>query len=427
MRLVQWTKCTIAVLLAAFACLPATGALPDGTVGAGLGIVIRRPADVDLQAVRAAGFRIVRTNFNWQSSETTPGTYDFKAMRRQADAMRRAGLRPMFILDYGNPLYSPPVRTNRYNVVTMRPAAPNDERSVAAFAAFAVAGARAFAGYAPIWEIWNEPDVKHFWPPVGDPAAYGRLADRTCGALRAAQPGVTVIGPAVSQPPFTGIRDTSFVQQLSGKWMRCIDGFSAHPYSNTGDAANDLPNWQRLRGLVDAQVRSGRRPALVNSELGHASWQSVSEADQARYAVRAIVLNHAAGVTTNVWYEWQDAAEDTGEIAHYGLLRADGTAKPALAAIRTMAAEIGAMRFRCLAPARDLATTAAVFSDPVGNAVAVVWSDRPGWWRPPAAASVSGVRGLSGKGLHVPGAVPIYSDPVYVHLHHVSALCAAAR
>jgi len=136
-----------------FACLPVlsvageTG-LPSPVVPAGLGVATHftDPAPGEMKRLAEAGYRMIRTDLEWGGIERAPGHYDFAAYDRLQGHLARAGVRPMFILDYGNRLYD-------------HGKAPRSDSARAAFARFAAAAARHFRGQGVIWEIWNEPNI----------------------------------------------------------------------------------------------------------------------------------------------------------------------------------------------------------------------------------------------------------------------------
>ncbi|HYZ14835.1 MAG TPA: hypothetical protein VE591_00480 [Candidatus Acidoferrum sp.] len=55
-----------------------------------------------------------------------------------------------------------------------------------AYAASAVAFQKRYGAYNPIWEIWNEPNLAHYWGANPDVGAYSQLAIATATALRSA-------------------------------------------------------------------------------------------------------------------------------------------------------------------------------------------------------------------------------------------------
>jgi hypothetical protein len=76
------------------------------------------------------------------------------------------------------------------------------------------------------------------------------------------------------------------------------------------------------------------RPIVV-TEWGHPCSLS-SETEQADRLVRFLRVNARVGIDLTVLYEWQDEAVDSDDANpehHYGLLRRDGTPKPAYQAV----------------------------------------------------------------------------------------------
>ena len=81
----------------------------------------------------------------------------------------------LYILDYSNKLYE-------------------EDRSVRtdegrrAFAAFAEAAAKRYAGKGILWEIWNEANIKQFWTPKPNADDYCKLVEATAPRVRATDP-----------------------------------------------------------------------------------------------------------------------------------------------------------------------------------------------------------------------------------------------
>src|SRR3954471_6060827 len=81
--------------------------LPGLTVPSGWGVNIHfnHPQPGEMERIAAAGFKWVRYDFYWDQNEKQPGRYDFCNYDVLMASLRRNGIRPMFILDYGNPRY----------------------------------------------------------------------------------------------------------------------------------------------------------------------------------------------------------------------------------------------------------------------------------------------------------------------------------
>ena len=106
----------------------------------------------DLDMMEEAGFKIIRTDMLWHEIEKEKGVYDFSTFDQLLSELDKRNIRPYLILDYGNPLYG---CTTSVTTTQCMEGYKN-------FIKMAVAR---YKQYNPIWEIWNEPDVIHFWYP----------------------------------------------------------------------------------------------------------------------------------------------------------------------------------------------------------------------------------------------------------------------
>ena len=138
--------------------------------GFGVNIHFTDPQPGEVKMIADAGFRWVRMDFVWDATERERGRYDFSAYDHLMQSLEQFKLRALFILDYGNALYGKPPRTE-------------DARQ--AFARWAVAAAKHFAGRGVIWETYNEPNVPMFWPPQPNVDEYVALALTVGRAFRA--------------------------------------------------------------------------------------------------------------------------------------------------------------------------------------------------------------------------------------------------
>ena len=194
--------------------------------GVGLNIHFTRGHGRDLDMIAAAGVKFVRMDFAWGGIERQQGQYDWSAYDELTANLEKRGLRALYILDYSNELYEQTVVTR--NPISGREqravASPQHPESVAAFARWAGAAARHFAGRRIIWEIWNEPNI-HFWKPRPEAQQYVTLALATAKAVREADPDATIIGPATSQVPMQFLTDI-----FAAGLLTHFDAVSVHPY-----------------------------------------------------------------------------------------------------------------------------------------------------------------------------------------------------
>lgn len=268
--------------------------LPDG-LGVNIHFTDPRPGEMEMLA---AAFRWVRMDLIWEATEREKGVYDFSAYDRLAAALDRHGVRALFILDYGNRLYDGGL-------------APHTEEGRRAFARWAAAAARRFAGRGILWEMWNEPNIG-FWKPEPKVEDYVKLAAATGAAMAEAAPGEAYIGPATSQVDLAFLEEC-FKAGLLDYWS----AVSVHPYRQTAPetAAAD---YRSLRRLIDRYAPEGKSIPILSGEWGYSvGWAGMSGEKQGRMLCRQWLFNVAGGVPLSIWYDWHDDGEDPKEPEHH--------------------------------------------------------------------------------------------------------------
>jgi hypothetical protein len=275
--------------------------------GAGVNIHFTEARPGEIKMIADAGFRWVRMDFIWDLTEKERGRYDFSPYDRLMAALEPHGIRALFILDYGNSLYTPDkaVRT---------------EEARQAFARWAVAAAKHFAGRGIIWECFNEPNVPLFWPPKPNVEEYVALALAVGRSFRAAVPDEKLIGPATLGIDFDFL-EACFKAGLLQYWS----AVSVHPYRQTN--AEIAPNeYCLLREMISRYKPPSdkyRPIPIVSGEWGYSSvWPGMTEEKQAQLVARQRLTNVANGVPVSIWYDWQDDGSDLDEPEHhFGLVR----------------------------------------------------------------------------------------------------------
>jgi hypothetical protein len=314
---------------------PGTAAQPD-RVPAGLGIHVQvwHIAPSDLERIKGLGFGFVRWGIAWDAVEKVTGEFDWSGPDAFIEKLERAGLGSVVVLGTGNPLYSRMLELPRDpGVRWTRVAAPPDtDAERAAFARFAAAAARRYAGRSVTWEIWNEPDSRIFWPPAPHPESYARLVSTACAAIKAASPTAAVLAPATAALPH---RVPQFFSALSRTdALDCLAGLSMHSYRIQGGVQPDpesvAPENMASRTLLDRLSPRARVLPMLCTEWGYPT-SAVGPETQAAYLARTYLANLASGVAATVWYEWKDSRnEPLNPESHFGLVTAQGAAKSGL-------------------------------------------------------------------------------------------------
>lgn len=273
----------------------------------GVNIHFTQETPGELAMIRAAGFTWVRMDFHWGAIERKKGEYDFSAYERLAAGLERNGLKALFILDYGNGLYDGGL-------------APHTDEGRAAFARWAAASAKRFAGRGYLWEMWNEPNI-HFWKPKPDVTNYIALALATGRAIREAAPGEAYIGPA------TSLVDLKFIEPcLQAGLLAYWDAVSVHPYRQEPPmgVTND---YAKLRALIAQHAPPGRTIPILSGEWGYsAAWKNYDEAKQGERVTQQFTVNRAEGIPLSIWYDWHDDGRDPKEPEHhFGLVAHEKT------------------------------------------------------------------------------------------------------
>ena len=280
----------------------------------GVTIEFYRDAHKQAQMMAAAGVRWVRVDLAWSAAEAEPGRYDFLTWDRFVDAFEPAGIRTLFILDYGNRLYDDGLP-------------PSTASGRAAFAAFAGAAARHFRGRAA-WEIWNEPNLPQFWAGSPDPAAYVALARAAAAAIRREDARAWILGPSLGGGTFDfKYLDDTFALGL----LDIVDAVSVHPYGAAYPEAA-AAFYDEVRRRIAHYAPDLDIPVVV-SEWGYAV-EGLGKEQQAEYLLRALETNRRSGIPLTIWYNWQEPITPWHS---FGLLDVRGQPKPAYLALKSTA------------------------------------------------------------------------------------------
>ncbi|HEY3412097.1 MAG TPA: cellulase family glycosylhydrolase [Armatimonadota bacterium] len=292
----------------------------------GVNIHFTKGAPGEVEALSQA-YKVARMDFGWGSIERVRGQYDFADYDGLARELEANGVRPLFILDYGNDLYGKgPVRT------------PEQRK---AYAAFCVAAARHFKGRKIMWEFWNEPNGTGFWGGRPDPEEYASMVNAAAPAILKADRNATLLLGAFAGFPWDYI-ETVFKRGC----LRWADAVSVHPY-RSGYPETATQDYTRLRRLI-AQYSPNRDVPIISGEWGYSTNRKtgIPELRQAQYLVRQRLNNVRCGILTSIWYDWKEDGPDPDENEHhFGSTHQDFSPKPAYIAARTMTKTLAGYKF----------------------------------------------------------------------------------
>jgi hypothetical protein len=264
-------------------------ALTLGNASDSLGIDIHftEPVAGEMQMISNAGFKWVRMDLYWSSTETRKGSYDFSKYDNLLRSLDAHHIRAVLILDYVNRLYD-------------NGASPYTPAGRDAFVAWAEAAVLHFAGRGVIWEMYNEPDLQ--WSPTPNAAAYAKLALAVGLALADAAPTEPFVGPSLSGQMRTEYLDASLQAGLLKYWS----GITIHPYTRTGPE-NATRTYALIRGILSNYGPDAARIPILCSEWGYSRrWSDTSGYEEAEFLPRAWMTNMLNDVPLTIWYDWRD-------------------------------------------------------------------------------------------------------------------------
>ncbi|MEJ5171414.1 MAG: cellulase family glycosylhydrolase, partial [Fimbriimonadales bacterium] len=334
--------------------------LPDDVVPNGWGVNIHftRPAPGEVEMIREAGFRWVRMDLFWHHIEKERGVYDFSDYDVLVESLEKNGIRPLFILDYGNDLY--------------QKGSPSTPEARAAFCRFVEAAVKRYRGKGVLWEMWNEPNI-FFWQPTPNVEHYTALALEVGETIRRVAPEEWYVGPATS-----GF-DWSFLEACFRKGLlRYWDAVTVHPYRGV-QPETVLPDWFRLRELIDRYAPAGKRIPMFSGEWGYSELYSGLNLElQSRWAPRQYLVNLAGGAPLSIWYDWKNDGTDPKEIEHhFGTVYHDLRRKPTYDNIQATARALDGARFNKRLAQDDPDRWVLLF-ERGGGALVAEWSAKTG-------------------------------------------------
>jgi hypothetical protein len=341
-------RLALVCLLASFAAL--AGAGPAAAVETGFVQAMNQTVSgPDAAGDLGAGW--VRLFMAWDLVEPAQGLFNepmIAQYSRDVAAYRARGVK-VLVVATSSPLWSSGSASGM--------GAPGNPAQYAAFVRHVAA---ALPGVTA-WEVWNEADGNVFWENGPNPVAYAALLRAAYPAIKAGNPAATVLS--------TGLvaNDSEFLTQLYDNGAQgSFDAVAVHT-DNACLVAPPSSFYRELDGRIGRYAFSGYREVhhvmelhgdgakpIWMTELGwntsttapnsckEGMWagtkpEGVSPAEQAKNVTDAYnCLAADPYVTVAMWFSLQDIPGGAAYDSHLGLMRADGSPKPAYAAMKAL-------------------------------------------------------------------------------------------
>lgn len=205
--------------------------------------------------------------------------------------------------------------------------------------------ARRYADTVTAWEIWNEPDCSATGVcPQTDPAAYVPVLRAGYAGIKAGNPNAVVVTGGISGA------NSDWIRRLYAAGAKgSFDALALHPYQGpAAEPPEALPaeHPYRITNIPKVrQVMVDHGDAALPIWLTEFGWTTgrtegwhdgVDEPTQADYLRRALTLiqNNYPYVTHAFWFTIRDRDDWTPYENSFGLLRLDGTPRPAYTALQ---------------------------------------------------------------------------------------------
>ena len=286
------------------------------------------------ELIHRAGIRAARADAFWQWAEPWAPllglrSYEWRDFDRLTGLLAVHDIRWMPVIAYST-FWASSVRDTYH-------APPADD---ADYVSYATAFARRYGRGGAFWaerpelnplpvtayEVWNEPNLAHFWLPKPDPARYARLFLGTREALKGVDPEATVVMAGMHAHAFDYVQSMYAAEPaLRG----AVDVFAYHPYGPTVEHV--LKAVRRMRSTLDG-LGEGHVPMWI-TELGWAT-QGSGAVPRAPDPTRAgnlslstdVLLRANCAVEMVTPYTWITPERDSDrDNQALGIYRADGT------------------------------------------------------------------------------------------------------
>jgi len=288
----------------------------------------------ELANMYSIGLRWVRIDASWALVQAGgPSSFDWSWLDQEVSAITAAGMHVDLVID------TAPSWASGSTQEWTQPL------SASAFATFA---GEVAARYGPMgvnaYEIWNEPNLQGYWNLAPNPGFYTAMLQDSHAAIKAVQPSSTVISGGLAPAADDSAGDIAPIEFLSdmyadgAKGSFDVLGDHAYSYPALPNTYEPWSGWSyldqttpSLRSVMTANGDASKQIWITEVGAPSAGPNGVGTTAQAEEMTQAVQdAQSTPGVGALFVYTYQDAATDPD---YFGLLNADGSQKPAWAAL----------------------------------------------------------------------------------------------
>lgn len=295
-----------------------------------------------MELITAAGMGAWRDEYGWDVVERAKGDYKKSDMHDEnVNAMYNAGVYPLFIACYGNPLY------DEYRSV------PQTDEGIKAYAKYAAFLAEQYKGKIKAIEIWNEYNIAPFNPNMLDAEHYVKMLKACYQEIKKVNPDIPVIGIDCA-----GV-DIDFMKKVfDAGGYEYMDVVSVHPYYVYKEQRFADQEWAKwVLEVKDLMKQYGEPKEIWLTEVGWPTHKTeertemlqYTDEQQGKYQTRMYMTCRANDFGKRIFmYGFEEKGIQPGNPEHhFGIVRSEYNvrtplaAKPALIAVAAMNKLIG--------------------------------------------------------------------------------------
>jgi hypothetical protein len=301
--------------------------------------------------IARSGVGWIRDELGWGAMEPAPGKYQIPlATRVWIDAARRAGLKIVLILAYGNRAYP-----DHYDTTAYAKAAGWLARELPSVDAIEILNEPNNFGFRTTYGgAWNGKEPNNSVSPYV--RKYVEILNAAAKEIKLTNPQMKVIGLGAPPP-------ASFRMIALGVAPE-VDGLTDHPYSNANQIPELIPYGATPvmlmrdgiatadpQGTFTSQVSMFRAQANKcgsTEKLWHTEWgystveakpekrqRTLSQDTQAVYIVRRILQSYGIGIEHTFIYDFKDDGNDPySDYENFGLVKSDRSPKTSYFAVQ---------------------------------------------------------------------------------------------
>lgn len=309
-------------------------------------------------AQQLAGIGLIRQTFDWAAIERRRNHYDFSNYDAFVAAAARHGIEILPVL-FDPPRFRSSRPRRHYQPGTYYP------RRYADLGAFGAAVARRYGRDGTLWaehpelprlpitayQVWNEPNLPFYSPPRPNARRYVRLLKATGRRIRRVDPAAEIVSAGMPDSKLSRPRIYTFLARMYRAGARgAFDTLAINPYARRPGGV--LGILRRVRSIM--RRHHDRRAQLWVTEMGWSdrgpgSTFRAGPRGQGQRIRRTLAALNRARRSLNlrgvIYYSWRDGRPYAPSFRdfwglHTGLLRVNGTPKPAFAAFRRATAAL---------------------------------------------------------------------------------------